>query len=492
LVGAVLDPESFRSWDQPIDLPTDPGYRATLIAAGQRSGADEAVCTGHGLVAGRPLAVVCSEFGFLGGTIGQSAADRIVAAVRRATEERLPLLALPASGGTRIQEGTPAFLRMTGIAAAVAEHKAAGFAYLVYVRHPTTGGVLASWGSLGHLTLAEPQAMIGFLGPKVYSALNSGERFPAGVQTAENLHAHGLIDAVVAPEDLRDVVSRFLGHIDPRFRRPRPDPLPSPRTLRSTPASVRPICGAPWESVTSTRRPDRPGLRELLRHAAAEMISISRPHRPIMIALTRFGRTSCVLVGQDRAAQQTTPIGPADMAAARRGIRLAGDLGLPLVTVIDTPGAELSRSAEQGGLAQEIARSLADLVAAPTPTMSVLLGQGAGGAAVALLPADWVIAAEQSWLTPLPPEGASVILHGTVDRAKSVTAGLQCTSAELRALGVIDRVVAEEPDAADNPRVFLDRLARIIAADLRRLVQVTPGHPGRGRVHRWARPAQAS
>ena len=125
-----------------------------------------------------------------------AAAERLVRAIERATEERLPLLAAPASGGTRMQEGTVAFLQMVKIAAAVAAHRAGGLPYLVYLRNPTTGGVFASWGSLGHVTVAEPGALIGFLGPRVYEALY-GEPFPEGVQRAENLYEHGLVDAVL-------------------------------------------------------------------------------------------------------------------------------------------------------------------------------------------------------------------------------------------------------------------------------------------------------
>ena len=160
---------------------------------------------------GRRVAVLMGEFAFLAGSIGRASADRLVAAIERATREGLPLLAGPVSGGTRMQEGTPAFVQMVRITQAVAAHKAAGLPYLVYLRHPTTGGVMASWGSLGHVTVAEPGALVGFLGPRVYEALY-GRPFPAGVQTAENLFARGIIDAVVAPEDV-------AGHPRPGARR---------------------------------------------------------------------------------------------------------------------------------------------------------------------------------------------------------------------------------------------------------------------------------
>ena len=176
---------------------------------GTASGYDESVLTGEGRVHGRRVAVVVCEFDFLAGSIGVAAAERITVAIQRATAERLPLLASPSSGGTRMQEGTVAFLQMVKIAAAVTLHKQAHLPYLVYLRHPTTGGVFASWGSLGHITIAQPGALIGFLGPRVYEQLY-GEPFPTGVQTAENLERHGVIDAVVPLEELRDILDRAL------------------------------------------------------------------------------------------------------------------------------------------------------------------------------------------------------------------------------------------------------------------------------------------
>ena len=126
--------------------------------------------------------MVACEFGFLAGSIGRAAANRLVDGIHRATAEGIPLLAAPTSGGTRMQEGTPAFVQMIAISAALAAHKAAGLPYLVYLRNPTTGGVMASWGSLGHVTVAEPGALVGFLGPRVFEALY-GRPFPDGCVT---------------------------------------------------------------------------------------------------------------------------------------------------------------------------------------------------------------------------------------------------------------------------------------------------------------------
>ncbi len=453
LVALVLDPDSFASWDEPVDISGHPAaYRAELEAAAEKAGTDESVVTGRGLVRGRPVAVVVNEFRFLGGSIGMAAARRIVAAVRRATAEGLPLLATTASGGTRMQEGTPAFWQMAEISRAVMDHRAAGLPYLVHLRHPTTGGVFASWGSLGHVTVAEPGALVGFLGPKVYEALN-GTAFPDGVQRAENLAAHGVIDAVVATEDLPELVDRTLAVlVDP--------PVAPALELRHGVAAPVPV----WDSVLLTRSEERLGVRELTRYAATDTLALGGTQMgerdaSVIVALTRLDGRPCVLVGQDRLRQTaTTPLGPAALREARRGMALAEELRLPLVTVVDTPGAELSRAAEEGAVAGEIARCIATLTTLTVPTVSVVLGQGCGGGALALLPARTVVATSNAWLSPLPPEGASVIRHGDVDHAAEMAQAQGVDAASLLAAGIVHHVVPERPEDGHAS------LARAVAA----------------------------
>jgi acetyl-CoA carboxylase beta subunit len=445
ILDLVLDEDSFESWDRPIDRSgLDEGYRAVLASAEEKSGVDESVLTGRGRVRGRPVAVMVNEFGFLAGSIGRAAAARIMEAVGRATAEGLPLLAATASGGTRMQEGTPAFVQMAEIARALMAHRAAGLPYLVYLRHPTTGGVFASWGSLAHVTVAEPGALVGFLGPKVYEALE-GRPFPAGVQTAENLAACGVIDAVVPAEELRALVDDVLGVLV--------DPPQQPTLSRRTPKV--PDAGPAWASVERTRAAGRAGVRDLLRYGARETIRLrgtdeGEREAAVIVALTRLDGQPCVLVGQDRSRQSaSTPMGPAALREARRAMRLAEELGLPLVTVIDTPGAELSKRAEEGAIAGEIARCIATLTTMTVPTISVLLGQGCGGGALAFLPAQVVVATQHSWLSPLPPEGASVIVHGDVDHAAEMADLQRVKATDLLADGIVHHVVPESED--DGP-----------------------------------------
>ena len=459
LIDIVLDPGSFDSWDEPLDLSHHPDdYRSTLLRAAAKSGVDEAVLTGTGRLDGRTVAVIVNEFGFLAGSIGTAAAERIVAAVRRATAEGLPLLASTASGGTRMQEGTPAFVKMADIARALTEHKTAGLPYLVHLRHPTTGGVFASWGSLGHLTSAEPAALVGFLGPKVFAALR-GHAFPDGVQVSDRLATRGIIDGVVATDRLRNVATDALSVMcDPAEDSPFPRREPRTSDIDA------------WDAIEATRSPDRFGVDDLLAHASDVTVRLSgtgsgERDPAVVVALARLAGTPCVLVGQDRRAESTSPLGPAGLRQAQRGMALAAELGLPLVTVVDTAGADLSVAAELGALAPEIARTIAHLTSVPVPTVSVLLGQGCGGGALALTPANTVIAAERAWLSPLPPEGASAILFGSIDRAADMARNQHVGAADLQRAGIVHRIVPELDD--DAPPAFLRAVAAEVAAAVR-------------------------
>lgn len=485
LLTTVLDDDSWTSWDIPAAQPAMPNspYAAELAAAAERSGCDEAIVTGAGRIRGRSVAVIAGEFGFLAGSIGAAAAERIVLAFERAEREELPLFAAPSSGGTRMQEGTPAFVGMVKISAACASFKKAGLPYLVYLRHPTTGGVFASWGSLGHVTVAEPGAMIGFLGARVYEALY-GKPFPDGVQTAENLYEHGLIDAVLPVESLAEIADRALNVL----MGPRED-LPDLPELADEELPDVPA----WDSIVRSRRDDRPGVRTLLRLGATDVLPLhgtgQGEYDPgMLMALARFGGAPCVVLGQDRRGQTPLdPLSPKGLRVARRGMRLAEDLNLSLVSVVDTAGAALSREAEEGGMAGEIARCLAELVTLDAPTLCVLLGQGTGGGALAVMPADRVICSQHSWLSPLPPEGASAILHRDTRHAPELAASQRVRSLDLLEDGIVDRIVAEHPDAADEPEDFCRRMSQAIQHELAVLARQDPTERLAARLRRYRR-----
>lgn len=480
VLSLVFDPGSVAVWDEPVaDPPGLPdAYVTDLARARAGTGLDEGVLTGRATLRGRPVAFIAGEARFLGGSIGVSSAERLTRGIERATSLGLPLVAFPVGGGTRMQEGTRAFLQMAKITQAVMAHKAAHLPYLVYLRHPTMGGVFASWASLGHVSIGEPGAMLGFLGPRVYEALY-GSPFPAGVQVAENLHDHGIIDDVVAPAELADELARILTVIH--------DTHPAVNAADDPASGALGAVGAPasaWASISITRTPGRPGVRDLLRVGATDVTMLSgtgdgESHPGSVLALGRFGGVGCVVLGQCREGQRVDrPLDAAALRQARRGLRLSRELDLPLVTVIDTPGGALSKEAEERGLGGEIARTLSELLTLPTPTVSLLMGQGTGGIALALVPADRVIASEHAWLAPLPPEGASAIVHRDTTHAAELAEAQGVRASDLAAEGIVDRIVAEPTDAVADADAFCRGLSAAIAAEL---VAVT-GAPAAARL----------
>lgn len=483
LIDSVIDPGTFTSWDAPADHgDIDDAYRGSLDRAREKTGVDEAIVTGAGEVAGHRVGIICSEFPFLGGTVGAATSRRLIEGIERATAEGLPLLVSPTSGGTRMQEGTPAFAMMISITAAVTRHKATGLPFLVYLRHPTTGGVMASWGSSGHVTFGEPGALLGFLGPRVVE-IATGEPMPEGVQLAENLTDHGIIDGVVTLDELRESTRKLVTCVAPADA-VRPAPEPAPEAV--------PDGRDVWASILATREPSRPGGGAIYDGLVEHMARLSGTGGgykgdAIRAGIARIGGRPVMLIVQDRHKQPPLggcPMGPGALRFAQRAITVAEGLRIPIATVIDTAGAELTKDAEEAAMAGEIARTLTALLGAAVPTVSLILGQGCGGGALCLVPADKVLAMHDAWMSPLPPEGASAIIHRDADHAPEMMADQDVSSEAMAAAGVVDRIIAEPDDDRDLP-------ARALAAidyALWEVEQADPGEPGArrtARLDRW-------
>ena len=509
-IALVADEGSFEQWDadvasdDPLGFCDTKPYRERLAAAQDATGLREAVLTGRATLDGRPLVVVAGEFGFLGGSIGVATAERVARAFERALAERLPLVALPASGGSRMQEGTLAVVGMAKLADAAGRLRAAGLPYLVCLTSPTMGGVLASWGSLGTVTFALPGATVGFAGPRVVELL-TGRPLSSRVQRSETLLAHGLIDAVVPAVELRSRVGRVLavaagseGERAPAAVRLAPaDPSPVPG--RAAPADPLPRDDGPraerrdaWASLQHVRDRRRPGAGAVL-DALAEEVTVLRgardgnPDDPACFAaLARVGGFPAVVVAQRRRGDGTPAVmNPSGYRKARRAMELAAELRLPLVTVVDTPGAELSEDAERGGLAGEIAACLATMAALPVPTLALLLGEGGSGGALALLNADRVLAAEHASLGVIAPEGASAILYRDLDHAAELAATQGGASWQLLDAGIADALIPEPRPAHEEPDAFVARVGVAVGAALADLTAADAAARLAERHRRW-------
>lgn len=474
-VALVADPDSFEPFEDDIAAGDPLGfgdrvpYPARIQHAQLQTGCAEAAVTGVCRVGGRPLVVIASEFGFLGGSIGVGTAERVARAFERASEMRAPVLALVASGGSRMQEGAVALVQMAKLADAVRKFRRGGGLYITYLMHPTTGGALASWASLGTVTLAQPGALVGFTGPRVAEVL-AGRRLAPEAQRAETLHGAGWVDELVEPMLLRARIQALLsifGSSQPV--RAGGEAAPTAPTPSSRPPAD------PWADIRHVRASERFGVRELLAEWGTPFFELhgDRSGRAddaaCLCALARIAGRPLVVLAHDRS-RRGGSVRPAGLAKARRAMRLARELGLPVLTLIDTPGAEISEAAERGAIAGEVALTLEALAAVELPVVSVLLGQGGSGAAIAFLPADRTLALARAGLWVLAPEGASAILFRDSHHAPQLARNQGGAAAELLRHGIVDELVEEDDELA----VTAAALERAIDRSLRELVALAP------------------
>ena len=406
---------------------------------GYRPPEEESVVTGRT----EHYAVIEGRFDVLGGSMGSVHGERVVRAFRRATTERLPMVILASSGGARMQEGMVSLIQMARTAAASREHALAGLLQLAVLRSPTTGGVYASYASLADVRIAPPGATIGFAGPRVVELTTDG-KLPPGGHTAEFAYDAGLLDAIVPEPDWPAWLEKALGLPAPtrigRGSRPYMA-TESPSSLeRGEPGAST---GDAWGEVMAARAPGRWSGDDWASALCESWTPLRGPCDRFVCGLATLNGRRVAVVAMTRRQPR-----PADYRLAQRTIALAGRLGLPLVTLVDTPGADPRPDSESEGIASEIARTLAAMAELPSPSVSVCVGEGGSGGALALAFADRLLIQAHAVFSVIAPEGAAAILERDPALAPTVAERLRLTSSDLLALGIVDQVVAEPTDAA--------------------------------------------
>jgi len=403
----------------------------------------ESVRTGTATIGRRPVAVVHCRFDAQGGTMGAVAGERIVRAFARATDLRIPVVEYVASGGARLQEGMIALIQMTRTASAVADHGRAGLMSAAVLRTPTTGGVYASWASLADVRAAEPAAVIGFGGPRVVAEV-TGQWPPADSHTAESAYRHGLVDALVGQADQAAWLVGAVG-----LSAGEPLALPPGRPRR---AAVRTLAQAragvqadPYATLLAARDAGRPSGLEWAAWLTDSWVELRGPDASIRAALATIAGQRTVVICMDRhvvgdaAAKQ----GPGAFRLAQRALRLADRLGLPVLTLIDTPGADPSPGSEAAGLAGEIARTLLAMAELRCASVALCVGEGGSGGAMALGHADRLLMLDGAVFSVIGPEAGAAVLYRGRARVPELTRSLRVTARDLLALGVVDAVVHE-------------------------------------------------
>jgi len=422
-----------QEWDadlssgDPLDFP---GYAERLAVLGR-----ESVRTG--LADG--FVLVEGDFDVIGGSMGLVHGEKVVRAFDRATAAGLPVVVVTRSGGARMQEGMVSLVQLARAAAAVARHRAAGLLSISALTSPTTGGVLASYASLTDLRVAEAGATIGFAGPRVVD-MTAGEDVSGRSHSAESALEHGLVDAVVPAEDLSSWVMNALGRGSGELRVNRP-----PTPIRRDPRRAGE--GGAWAEVQAARAMGRPSGVHLAARLVTEWTELGSGTDPsLRTGLGNIDGRRVVVVASDRYGGTGRPT-PDGYRLARRGVELAGRLGLPLVSLVDMPGAEPGPDAENDGIAAEIARMFEAMATVTTETVSVCVGEGGSGGALALATSDVMLIQEHAIFSVIGPEGAAAILERDTAKAPDVAERLKLTSSDLLRLGIVDAVI---PDSIDD------------------------------------------
>ncbi|GGT07385.1 carboxyl transferase domain-containing protein [Streptomyces chromofuscus] len=419
-------PDGPLAWD---------GYDASRARAAERTGEDESVVCGTARVEGTPAVLIAFEFGYLGGSLGERTGDRLESAYIHAREHRLPVVALIATGGSRMQEGMVALSQLQRVARQSALTREAGLPQLAVVRDPTTGGGWATLGAGADVILALPGAQVGFAGSRVRPA----DADPAAY-TAEAQVAAGAADAVVRPEELRGTLGRWLSLLTA----PSGEPAPPPRPLGATdlPASG-------WAAVRRARSPRRPRARSYLDAYFTHRVAISgdRCGGTDDGMLCGFGDHGGRTVAY--AAQTGTATRPAGYRTATRLIRLADRLGIPVLTLVDTPGAANDAEAERQGVGAAIADLFGAVAVARTPITTLVIGEGGSGGALALAAPGNTWATPDSYFSVIAPELAAAILKRPRREVESTTAQLRVRPQDLAELGLTRADDRSSPEADD-------------------------------------------
>ena len=451
-IRMTVDEDSFEEWEKDMEF-VNPlefrGYEEKVKSLKEKTGLSEAVVTGKASIEGNPAVIAVCDGRFLMASMGQVVGEKITRAVERATKEQLPVIIFACSGGARMQEGIVSLMQMAKTAAALKRHSDAGLLYVSVLTDPTTGGVTASFAMLGDVILAEPKALIGFAGPRVIEQ-TIGERLPKGFQRSEFLLEHGFIDRIVERKEMRTVLENILQmhHTaqNPVIQKP-------VQTVEKERQSVQ--AKDAWERVTISRKNDRPVGQDYIRTLFSDFLEFHGDRcygddTAIIGGIARFAGIPVTVIAQAKGKSTKENVAhhfgmpsPEGYRKALRLMKQAEKFKRPILLFVDTPGAFCGIEAEERGQGEAIARNLFEMSSMKVPILSVVIGEGGSGGALALAVADEVWMLENAIYSVLSPEGFASILWKDSKRASEAAAVMKLTAADLKKLGVIEAVIAE-------------------------------------------------
>lgn len=452
-IEMIADPGTFQEWDRDMEFvnPLDfRGYEEKVKKLKETTKLNEAVVTGKVCIEGNPAAVAVCDGRFMMASMGQIVGEKIARTVERATEEKLPVIIFACSGGARMQEGIISLMQMAKTSAALKRHSDAGGLYISVLTDPTTGGVTASFAMLGDIILAEPNALIGFAGPRVIEQ-TIGQKLPKGFQRSEFLLEHGFIDRIVEREEMKQVLGRILVmHSQQAHSFAEMEGGCEDAAVHAADEGR-----SAWDRVQISRKKGRPVGTDYIERIFTDFMEfhgdryfrddhaivggIAYFHgRPVTVIVQAKGKTT-----KENLERNFAMPSPEGYRKALRLMKQAEKFSRPVICLVDTPGAFCGLEAEERGQGEAIARNLFELSALKVPVLSIVIGEGGSGGALAMAVADEVWMLENSVYSVLSPEGFASILWKDSKRASEAAEVMKLTSYDLKQMGVIEHVIPE-------------------------------------------------
>lgn len=458
-IQMIADLDSFEEWDKGLQTRNPlqfKGYEEKLDKLKEKTGLDEAVVTGKLNINGIPTVVAVCDGRFMMASMGEVVGEKITRAVEKATEEKLPIIIFACSGGARMQEGIVSLMQMAKTSAALKRHSDEGLLYISVLTDPTTGGVTASFAMLGDIILAEPGALIGFAGPRVIEQ-TIGQKLPEGFQRSEFLLEHGFIDAIVERKEMRSTLSKILDmHITKTEQNTE---FVKNKEQMQTAAEKDLECQdkmSAWDHVQLARDKNRPTGKDYIQLLFSDFVEMHgdrlyRDDPAVIGGVAKFhGEPVTILVQEkghgtkENIAHRFGMVSPEGYRKSLRLMKQAEKFNRPVICFVDTPGAFCGLEAEENGQGEAIARNLYELSGLKVPVLSVVIGEGGSGGALAFAVADEVWMMEHAIYSILSPEGFASILWKDSKRAKEAADVMKMTAQDLKALGIIEQVIREE------------------------------------------------
>ena len=467
----IADRKSFVEWDAEMEEQNPlqyRGYEEKLRSLQEKTGLNEAVVTGKCTIKGISVALGVCDCRFMMSSMGEVVGEKITRVFERATEEKLPVILYICSGGARMQEGLVSLMQMAKTSMALRKHSDAGLLYVPVLTDPTTGGVTASFAMLGDIILAEPKALIGFAGPRVIEQ-TIGQKLPKGFQRAEFLLEHGFIDKIVERDDQRIVLADILKLHENKGENSSTSKVAEAHISdKSNGNTVWPEFTpsgdfTPWEHVQLARAKTRPTGKDYIealfddfiefhgdRHCgddAAVIGGVAFFHgHPVTVLAQEKGEGT-----KENIARNFGMVSPEGYWKSLRLMQQAEKFHRPVICLVDTPGAFCGLEAEERGQGEAIAKNLYTLAGLTVPVLSIVIGEGGSGGALAFAVSDEVWMLEHSVYSILSPEGFASILWKDSKKAKEAAAVMKLTAEDLCEMGMIEHVIPEtEPVNREN------------------------------------------